>query len=181
MTGRPRHSRARPLAGAVPGTLLAAFVSVLPAAPGAGTAEAEASLRLHFDGAHQVFTLVTEGGRSGFTRFAALDAVSIEGQDGPARLVVEITLPAGADSGASPWDARISFRPQGFRDYWVSPPAFPEGGIVIDQLALSGPAPWIAGRFDVPLCFTRSPLHPPDPARCLPASGQFDTPLVAGD
>lgn len=177
MTARRRRCRARPRVG----VLLAAFASLLPAALLAGSAEGEASLHLRFDGAARVFTLVTEGGRSGFTRFAVLDAVSIEGQAGPARLVVEITLPPGAASGAPPWDARISFRPKGFRDYWVSPPAFPEGALVIEHLTLSDPAPRIAGRFDVPLCFTRSPLHPPDPARCLPASGRFDTPLVPGD
>jgi hypothetical protein len=98
--------------------------------------------------------------------------------DGSARLVLELALPPGARTGDSPHDARVSFRPEGWRDYWVSSPDLPEGAVVIDHLDLSGPIPRIVGRFALPLCFTPTPVHMPDPARCLPASGRFDTQLV---
>jgi len=142
-------------------------------------AMAETVIELVFDGDARSFEPVTEGARTGFSRFMSVDAVSIEGADGQARLVLELSLPPGAAAGSAPHDARILFRPDGFRDYWVSPPVFPEGAVAIDNLDLSGRAPRIAGRFEVPLCFTPSPLHVPDPARCLPASGRFSTELAA--
>lgn len=142
------------------------------------SALAEPGLSLRFGGVTHLLVLQTDGGQTGFTRFLSVDAVSIEGIDGAARLVVEIALRLGARTGDQPHDARISFRPDGWRDYWVSPPDFPAGGVVIDHLDLSGPHPRIAGHFALVLCFTRSPVHPPDPDRCRPASGRFDTPLM---
>ncbi|TVR06891.1 MAG: hypothetical protein EA385_14420 [Salinarimonadaceae bacterium] len=154
-------------------------ISVLAALGfGAAPATAEAVLNLEFDGVRHSFAPQMEGARTGFTRFLSVDAVSIEGADGPSRLVLELALPPGARTGDAPHDARISFRPDGWRDYWVSPPEFPEGAVVIDFLDLSGPSPRIAGRFSAPLCFTPSPMRIPDPTRCLPASGSFETALA---
>jgi len=141
-------------------------------------ASAEARLELEFDGTAHVFVPQMVGARTGFTRFLTVDAVSMEGVDGPARLVVELSFPPGAGMGDAPYDARISFRPEGWRDYWVSPPDFPDGAVTIKHLDLSGPAPRIAGYFTVPLCFTQSPIHASDLTRCQMASGMFDTALV---
>lgn len=135
-------------------------------------------MTLAFDGGAHAFRPLLDGARTGFTRFLSVDAVSIEGAAGPARLVLEISLPPGAQTGDQPRDARISFRPDGWRDYWVSPPNFPEGALRIDQLDLSGPSPRIVGHFAVPLCFTPTPLHTPDLTNCLPASGRFETALA---
>ncbi|WP_296478585.1 hypothetical protein [Roseinatronobacter sp.] len=135
-------------------------------------------IEFEFDGEKRHFIPEMEGARTGFTRFLSVDAVSMEGADGPARLVLEFSLPPGARMGDAPHDARISFRPDGWRDYWVSPPDFPDGAVMIEYLRLSGPAPRITGRFTVPLCFTKSTIHPPDPARCKTATGAFDTTLV---
>ena len=139
---------------------------------------ADPGLSLEFDGVTHVFVPQMDGARTGFTRFLSVDAVSIEGADGQARLVVELALPPRAQTTDIPHDARISFRPDGWRDYWVSPHDFPEGSVAIDHIDLSGPSPRIVGRFALPLCFTPTPVHTPDPARCLPASGRFDTALV---
>lgn len=144
----------------------------------AAPAAAETVLSLEFDGVRHAFAPQMEGARTGFTRFLSVDAVSVEGADGPSRLVLELSLPPGARTGDAPHDARISFRPDGWRDHWVSPPEFPEGAVVIDFLDLSGPSPRIAGRFSTPLCFTPSPMRTPDLTRCLPASGRFETALV---
>ena len=142
------------------------------------SALAEPALSLVFDGTTHVFAPQMEGARTGFTRFLAVDAVSIEGKDGVATLVLELSLPPGARTGDAPHDARISFRPDGWQDYWVSPLDFPAGAIVIDHLDLSSQAPAISGQFAVPLCYTASPIHPPDPEHCLPATGRFTTALV---
>lgn len=155
--------------------LLAAAAVCLAVAP---PVAAETMMELAFDGDTRAFTPVTDGARTGFTRFLSLDAVSIEGADGPARLVLELSLPPGSRVGDALNDARILYRPDGFRDYWVSPPVFPQGAIVIEDLDLTGRAPRIAGRFAAPLCYTASPLHAPDQARCRPASGRFSTGLV---
>lgn len=144
----------------------------------ASPAAAEPVLDLVLDGEAHAFTPVTDGARTGFTRFLSVDAVSIEGADGPARLVLEIALPPGSSTGDAPHDARIVYRPDGFRDYWVSPAPLPEGAIAIEHLDLASATPRIAGRFEAPLCFTASPLHRPDPAHCIAAAGRFDTPLV---
>ena len=141
-------------------------------------ARSDPALLLEFDGTTHAFTPRMDGARTGFTRFMSVDAVSIEGKDGGATLVLELSLPPGARTGDAPHDARISFRPEGWRDYWVSPVEFPEGGIVIEHLDLSSQTPEISGRFAVPLCHTATPIHAPDPARCLPASGRFSTALV---
>lgn len=140
------------------------------------TAYAEDSMSLHFQDFTQDFALDDPQSRAGFTRFMSVDAVSFEGVAGAARLVVQLSLPPG---GSVPHDARILFLPEGWRDYWVSPLVFPEGGVVLEALALSGTAPRIAGRFDVDLCFTRSPMHLPDMDKCHRASGEFATALVA--
>ena len=153
--------------------VLAAALVLLP-----GAVPAEAVLSLTFDGAAHRFVPQTEGARTGFSRFATLEAVSIEGADGTARLVVELSLPPGARAGDPPYAARISFRPDGWRDYWVSPTDLAGAAVSVEVLDLSGPAPRIAGRFEAPLCFTPTPLHPPDATRCRPAAGRFATPLV---
>ena len=152
------------------GVLAVFAAAVLPAA-------AETALSLEFDGATHALSPQMNAGRTGVTRFVTVDAVSIEGVDGPAGLVLELAFTPGARSDDQPHDARISYRPDGWRDYWVSPPDFPPGAVVIDHLDLSGPEPRIAGSFAMPLCFTPSPVHTPDPARCLPASGRFAAPL----
>jgi len=154
----------------------AALAAALGALPGA--LPAETVLSLTFDGAAHRFVPQTEGARTGFSRFATLEAVSIEGTDGPARLVVELSLPSGARAGDAPYGARISFRPDGWRDFWVSPPELAGAAVSVEVLDLSGPAPRIVGRFMAPLCFKSTPLHPPDPARCRLAAGRFATPLV---
>jgi hypothetical protein len=159
----------RRIGGAI--TLVAILASPAPA-------QASDGLSLTIDGTTLAFLPQMDGGRTGFTRFLSVDAISIEGENGPARLVVELALPPGARNGDQPHDARISYRPDGWRDYWVSPLAFPPGAVVIEDLDLSGTAPRIAGHFAVPLCFTASPVHTPDPNRCLAASGRFATPLV---
>jgi len=154
------------------------------AGPGVGAVAARdlsaifPGLTLEVDGTAHAFTSQLDGARTGFTRFASVDAVSIEGAAGAARLVVEMSLRPAARTGDQPHDARISYRPDGWRNYWVSPPDFPRGALVIDHLDLSGPAPRIAGHFAVPLCFTPTPLHTPDLTNCLPASGRFDTALA---
>ena len=157
---------------------LAAVLAALPGAALPGAALAETALSLTFDGTAHRFVPQMEGARTGFSRFASLEAVSIEGADGPARLVLELSLPPGALAGDDPYAARISFRPDGWRDYWVSPPELSGAAVSVELLDLAGPAPRIAGRFAAPLCFTASPMHPPDPARCRPAAGRFATPLV---
>ncbi len=144
----------------------------------AAQVNAGSGIALEFDGVGWQFTPQMEGARTGFTRFLSVDAVSMEGADGPARLVLELSFPPGARTGDAPYDGRISFRPDGWRDYWVSPPDFPSGAVLIEYLDLSGPAPRIEGRFTSQLCFTKSPVHPPDPARCQMARGAFATELV---
>lgn len=140
----------------------------------AGAAGPAATQTLDLGGVGHAFDAGGEGARAGFTRFMTVDAVSVEAVDGAARLVLEFALPPDARTGDQPHDARISFRPDGWRDYWVSPPRFPDGGVTIEHLDLSGPVPRIAGQFAVPLCHVASPLQRPDPARCLPARGRFD-------
>lgn len=141
-------------------------------------AQTPGGLSLSFDGVARNFAPIMEGARTGFTRFLTVDAVSIEGAEGPGRLVVELSLPPGARTGDQPHDARISFRPDGWRDYWVWSPDRLAGELMIEQLDLSGPHPRIVGHFEAALCFAHSPVNQPDPDRCLPASGRFDTPLV---
>jgi hypothetical protein len=155
---------------------LAAVTSLCGAAAGGW---ASPGLTLEFDGETHVFVPQMDGARTGFTRLLSVDAVSIEGTDGPARLVVELALPPrGSQTPDVPHDARIIFRPDGWRDYWVSAPDYREGSVLIDQIDLAGLSPRIVGRFEMPLCFTPTPVHAPDTARCLPASGRFDTDLV---
>jgi hypothetical protein len=114
--------------------------------------------------------------RAGMTRFAMLDAISFEGAAGPARLVIELALPAQAELGTQPVDARVTYRPDGFTQYWqtiaIAPDAF-----VFETLALSGPTPRIVGTFEVSLCLRLSLMQPANPAQCQTASGRFDTAL----
>lgn len=155
-------------------TSLAAGLSACLAAQ----ASAGGGLTLEFNGMATSFTAQMEGTRTGFTRFQSVDAVSMEGADGSARLVVELSLPPAARLGDRPNAARISYRTDGWRDYWVSLPDKPKGAIKIEHLDLSGPTPRIRGDFAVMLCFTKSPVHLADLTRCHPATGAFDTALV---
>lgn len=143
-----------------------------------GPAAARAEVMLEFDGGSYRLDVGVDGAGAGFTRFMAVDAVSIHAVAVYGRLVLEIALPPRARQGDHPHDARILFQPDGWRNYWSSPPDFPDGGVVVTDLDLSGPAPWIAGHFSVPLCFTQSPIHTPNLARCQPATGRFDTRLT---
>lgn len=135
---------------------------------------AQSVMELDFQGQNLRFDLDHPMSRAGFTRFMTVDAVSFEGVAEAARLVIELALPP---SGDTPHDARIMFRPDGYRDYWLSPLVFPAGGVVIESVQLRGIAPHIAGEFETPLCFTASPLVLPDPARCDIARGRFQTEL----
>ncbi len=157
---------------------IAAMLALAAVWAAAASESEDTGMRLEFDGETMVFLPKMEGARTGFTRFASVDAVSIEGAAGPARLVLELALPPGSRTGDQPHDARISFRPDGFRNYWVSPPEIPQGAVTINLLDLSGPSPRVAGHFHVPLCFAATPIHTPDLSHCLPASGRFDTALV---
>ena len=139
---------------------------------------ADPALSLEFDGNTLSFAPQIDGARTGFTRFMSVDAVSMEGRDGVAALVVELSLPPGARTGDTPHDARISYRPDGWRNYWVSQLDFPQGSVIIDHLDLSSQTPSISGKFAVALCFAATVLHVPDADNCLPASGQFNTVLV---
>ncbi len=155
-------------------TFLAAGLSACLAAQ----ASAGDGLTLEFESMATSFIAQMDGTRTGFTRFQSVDAVSMEGADGSARLVVELSFPPAARTGDTPHAARISYRPDGWRDYWVSLPDKPKGAITIEHLDLSGPAPRIRGAFAVILCFTKSPVHSADLTRCHPATGAFDTALV---
>jgi len=119
----------------------------------------------------------TVPGGAGITRFSMLDAIGIEAAAGSARLVLEIALPPGARPGAAPVDAWVTYRPDGFRDYWqTAEPPLP-GAIVVKDVGLRGPSPWIAGRFRVLLCRRASMMVPADPGACRPAAGTFHTTL----
>ncbi len=160
-----------------PGTLcVAALVAALVGVPG----RAEDVLALVFKGESYQFVPEMEGARTGFTRFAALDAVSLEGArpDGPERLVLQVSLAPGEGADVAPLDGRIMFRPDGWRDYWVSAEVFPPEAIRIEELELSGPEPWIAGGFDLELCLVASPLQRPDASACEQAMGEFRTRLM---
>ncbi len=150
----------------------AACCAILLALP--GPLLAQDRIVLEFEGSEMAFTFDDPQARAGFTRFMSVDAVSFEAVAGAARLVIELSLPPGGDA---PHDARIMFRPDGWRDYWLSPLIFPDGGVVVSQLALRGTAPHIEGQFETPLCFTASPMTLPDPDRCVPARGHFRTRL----
>lgn len=144
----------------------------------AGPVVAQAEVLLEFDGDSHRLDTQADTGRAGFTRFMVVDAVSFGAVAGPARLVLELALPPRARQGDQPHDARILYQPDGWRDYWTSPPDFPEGGVVVTHLALSSPAPRIAGYFAVPLYFTKDPTHASDLSQCQSATGRFDTPLT---
>ncbi len=133
-------------------------------------------MQFDFPGAPAEFDAVP--GRAGMTRFAALDALSIEGQAGPARLVVELALPPGADPATPPLEARVTYRPEGFATAWqsIAPPDAAQ--LVLTEIALSGPRPRIAGSFEIPLCFRPALLVPPDPDQCRTATGSFATVLT---
>jgi hypothetical protein len=160
---------------------LVGLACLLATSPALAQAQAQTGgqISLQFDGATRSFEPRMDGARTGFTRFLSVDAVSIEGTDGAARLVLELSLMSGTGGSDQPHDARILYLPEGWRDYWVSPQVFPAGGVVIEALDLSGPEPHVAGRFDVPLCPTPGPTALSDPGRCKQATGRFATPLVA--
>lgn len=149
-------------------------ICLLVAWPGVALAQ----VTLKFDGATHQMDTQADTGRAGFTRFMVVDAVSFGAVAGPEQLVLELALPPRARQGDQPHDARILYLPDGWRDYWTSPPDFPEGGVVVTHLVLSGPAPRITGYFAVPLCFTKGPTQVPDLSRCQSATGRFDTPLT---
>ncbi|TVS01359.1 MAG: hypothetical protein EA407_11920 [Rhodobacteraceae bacterium] len=153
-----------------------ALVAALAGVPG----HAEDGLTLVFKGESYHFAPEMDGARTGFTRFAALEAVSLEGArpDGPERLVLQVSLAPGEGADVAPLDGRIMFRPDGWRDYWVSAAVFPGDAILIEELELSGPEAWIAGGFDLELCPVASPLHPPDTSGCEQAIGEFRTRLM---
>lgn len=144
----------------------------------AAQAASAEGITLSFDGMNRSFTPRMDGARSGFSRFDRVDAVSIEGADGAARLVIEMSFLPGARGGDQPHDARISYRPEGWRDYWVSPPLFPQGALTIEGLDLSSLEPRISGSFSVPLCFARSVVDAPNLEHCQTATGRFSTLLV---
>ena len=141
----------------------------------AGPVSAEGALALAFPGAPKRFAAVPGG--AGITRFSILDAVGIEGAAGAARLTLEIALPPDAGPGTAPLDARVTYRPEGFRDYWQTAAVPPPGAIVLEEVALRGPAPRLAGRFRVTLCRRASVMVAADPGDCRIAAGTFDTPL----
>ena len=154
-----------------------AFIAAAALLLAVQSASAE-GITLSFDGMNRSFIPQMDGARTGFTRFDRIDAISIEGADGAARLVIEMSFLAGARRGDQPHDARISYRPDGWRDYWVSPPVFPQGALTVDGLDLSSLEPRISGSFSVPLCFARSVVDAPNLDHCQTATGRFSTLLV---
>lgn len=62
----------------------------------ASDGNAQTGMRLAFDGAQLVFVPQMQGGRTGFTRFASVDAIGLEGAEGRMRLVLELALPPAA-------------------------------------------------------------------------------------
>ena len=115
--------------------------------------------------------------RVGMTRFSILDAISFEGAAGPARLVVKLALPPGAAPGAQPVDARVTYRPDGFSDFWQTADMPGPDAFAFTRLELSGPAPQIVGTFQVLLCRRASVMVPADPETCQRATGAFATEL----
>jgi hypothetical protein len=144
----------------------------------AGPAAGEGVVTLAFQGAAHEFRTSTDGARAGFARFAAIDAVSFEGEAGPARLVVELSLPPDAGPGTVPLAARVIWRPDGFRDYWVSPPGVPPGAVRIDRVDLRADVPEIAGAYRLPLCPVAGPLVAPAADDCPLAEGRFAVTLA---
>ncbi|TVR47289.1 MAG: hypothetical protein EA386_08210 [Rhodobacteraceae bacterium] len=134
-----------------------------------------AVLHLAFPDAPARFDVVP--GRAGLTRFSALDAISLEGQAGRARLVIELALQPDAGPDPQPLDARVIYRRDGFGTAWqsIAPPG--PDSFAFHDLALSGPHPRIAGTFTLPLCHRATLLETPDPERCKIATGRFDTVL----
>jgi hypothetical protein len=143
------------------------------AAPQALKADAP-FLRFEFGAAATTYEKVPQ--RAGMTRFLVLDAISLEGASGQARLVIELAMPPEAGMDAQPLDARVTYRPDGFVDFWQTI-TIPPDGFVFDVVELSGPSPRIAGSFALPLCERASIMVPADPARCQMAQGQFATDL----
>lgn len=116
-------------------------------------------------------------GRAGMTRFSMLDAISLEGQAGAARLVVKFALPPDAAPGAQPLDARVSYRPDGYVDYWQTAELPAPGAFIFERVQLSGPRPRIAGRFEVTLCARASVMVAHDTGTCSVARGRFASDL----
>ncbi|MCC5991798.1 MAG: hypothetical protein JJT99_04670 [Rhodobacteraceae bacterium] len=139
-----------------------------------GVADSE-FLRFVFSDAPAQFQPVP--GRAGMTRFSMLDAISIEGQAGAARLVVKFALPPEAGIDAQPIDARVSYRPDGYVNYWQTAKLPAPGSFIFEQVQLSGPRPRIAGHFEVTLCARASVIAAHDTGNCRVATGSFATKL----
>ncbi len=144
---------------------------------GAATASVENAPFMLFDlaDAPEQFQPVPE--RAGMTRFATLDAISLEGAAGTARLVVNLALPPDARPGVQPLDARVTYRPDGFVDYWETPDLPGSDAFAFTLLDLSGPQPQIEGSFQVRLCRRASVMQPADPKDCRTARGTFASEL----
>lgn len=133
-----------------------------------------AFMTFDFSGAPEHFSKLPD--RAGMTRFSALDAISFEGVAGPEHLVVKIAIAAGATKQDPLLDARVTYRPNGFTNYWQSIEIAPDA-FHFDLLELSGMTPRIAGGFTVSLCHRASVMTQPDPEQCQTAQGQFFTDL----
>ena len=132
-------------------------------------------LRLEFRDAPAQFQPVP--GRAGMTRFSMLDAISLEGQAGAARLVVKFALPPDAAPDAQPLDARVTYRPHGYVDYWQTAELPAPGAFIFEQVQLSGPRPRVTGRFEVTLCARASVMDMHDSGNCSVARGRFASDL----
>lgn len=151
-----------------------AVLLCLPCAGLAGPGSPADFLSLQFPDAPAAFTKLPR--RAGMSRFATLDAISFEGEAGPARLVVKFALRQDADHQPLLLDARVTYRPDGFTDFWQTI-TVEAGAFAFDTLDLSGPAPHVAGAFTVSLCRRASVMVPADPEECQTASGHFNTDL----
>ena len=161
------------------GARLAVLILALALALAVGataSANDDDGITLDFPDAPHRFAPVPEG--AGFSRFSMLDAVGVEGAAGPARLVIELALAPDSTPGAAPLEARLTFRPDGFRDFWQTPGPVPEGAVTLTRVDLRGPRPRIAGQFAVTLCRRASVTAPPDTGDCHPATGTFDMALT---
>lgn len=153
--------------------ILAGVFLISPMPATAEHAAGPAFLSFTFDGASIQFG----PDRAGMTRFAMLDAISLEGVADRARLVVKFALPPEAGLDAHPLDARVTYRPDGFADFWQSIDAPGPGAFVFDAVQLSGPGPRVAGRFEVTLCRRASVMVQADRSDCRAAKGAFATEL----
>ncbi len=154
---------------------LALYLALIPPCCATALADSEPYMSLEFADAPAQFQPVPR--RAGMTRFSMLDAISFEGAAGPTRLVVEIGLPPRAPLDATPVDARVTYRPDGFTDYWQTIGMPRAGEFTFTQLDLSGPRPQIAGEFRVTLCQRASVMVLANTEACRQAVGTFATHL----